>query len=276
MTSLAIVTATTNLERALPCITSWLQKADNPPTIYLVLNGARPADAYDSKGYKGVYTSHEYLGSVPAFRQGVDMALKDDCSIIACLHDDFEILESGWDQKVVKYFDRYPAIGLLGFGGAVGLGQVGMYDRPYDPMSLARSEFRSDLVDAETHGIRSLLAEQVACLDGFSQIGYRGFWEGHHAGVDSPKDRRPWTLLEELGFRHHFYDGALGLLAARYGWETWYVPLRAKHWGGRTAVGDPGYQAWAKTQDPKGDQGFWEAAHKIGWQEFHDILPLRI
>lgn len=285
--SLTVVTATTNLERARPCIESWIRKADGPLDPVLVVgNGMATPSQEEATSFPGrvvVLSTDQYLGSVQAFQIGMEVALRTDAMIIACLHDDFEIFEQGWDGKVVKYFLRLPQLGLAGFGGAVGLGQPGMYDHPYDPMSLARSGFRSDLVDAEAHGIRSLLVEPVACLDGFSQIGRRAFWEGRWAPakhdqtaeVLSPA-HRPWTVLKDLGFTHHFYDGALGCLAARAGWETWYIPLRSKHWGGRTAVGDPGYQAWAKQQDPKGDQGFWEAAHKIGYAAFRDVLPLRI
>jgi hypothetical protein len=282
MTPLAIVTATTQLDQARPCIESWIRYAQTPPAIYLVLNGAAlsPEAAFETARYAGVYNAHDYLGSVPAFRRGVDMALKADHPIIACLHDDYEILEHGWDAKVWLYFTRHPQMGLAGFGGAIGLGSEHIYKQPYDPMQLARRGFRSNLVDAEAHGIRSLLAEPVACLDGFSQIGRRAFWEGctvEKGRIGETAERhRPWTVLENLGFIHHFYDGALGCVARRYGWETWYVPLRSQHHGGGTAVGDPGYQEWAKTQVEGGDHGFWEAAHTIGYEAFRDVLPLRV
>lgn len=283
--SLAVVTATTDLKRAWPCIQTWIDKASQPVSLFVVINGAKEPIANNTPLFAGLYQCAEYMGSVPAFRRGVDMALSDyrQFSIIACLHDDFEIQEPEWDLKVAKYFDRRPNLGLAGFGGAVGLGALDMYERPYDPMSLARVGFRSNLEDAEKHGTRSLLAEPVACLDGFSQIGYRGFWNGlwspakataPHVRVEAAE--RPWTTLERLGFVHHFYDGALGCLSARLGWETWYIPLRGKHYGGRTAVGDKGYQAWATGKDPRGDQGFWEAAHRIGYREFKDVLPLRV
>ena len=84
--------------------------------------------------------------------------------------------------------------------------------------------------------------------------------------LGQPRDRshrRPWTVLENLGIRHHLYDGLLGCLAKRYGWETWFLPVHCHHLGGVTAVGDQGYQAWAKTQtDGVGDQAFW--AQEIG------------
>jgi hypothetical protein len=280
---LAVVTATTNLERARPCIESWVkQRADGDPLpIYLIINGGRRTESVEIEGASTVWLSREeYLGSVQAFRMGVDAALKGDYEIIACLHDDFEIFEHGWDFKVRTYFARNPELGLAGFGGAIGLGAEDMYRKPYDPMSLARLGFRSNLVDAEAHGVRSLLVEQVACLDGFSQIGRRDFWYGEHnhaiPGGILKGDVRPWQLLEDLGIVHHLYDSLLGAIAARYGWQTYYIPLRAQHHGGGTAVADPGYGDWAKSKIEGGDRGFWEQAHRIGYEQFRDVLPLRV
>jgi hypothetical protein len=267
---LHVVTASTNLAQATACIDTWHKAARTPIKTLIVSNGGD--------------TGQPYLGTVPAFRHGVDQILAEtDADVIACFHDDLAIDEEGWDEKVLRYFDRYPAMGLAGFGGAKGLGHWGLYDEraSYDPMHLARNGFRSDLVDAEVHGIRSLLAEPVACLDGFSQIGRRAFWLGQRASNPNTdpawqRDPRPWTVLEDLGIVHHGYDGMLGCLAARYGWQTWYIPLRCKHYGGRTAVGDVGYQAWAKTKHPEGDHGLWQDAHKIWYEAFKDVLPLRV
>lgn len=289
---LAVVTASTNLGRARGCLESWHEHATLPLQVLVVENGV---------------PEQPHLGTVPAFRRGVDQLLREsDAEVIACLHDDFEIQEAGWDEKVLRGFDRYPQVGLLGFGGAKGLGDEDLYQKDYEPMQLARRGFRSNLVDAEAHGLRSLLSERVACLDGFSQVGRRAFWEGFsfkQARLAPHLDRlaeelaaewpqgfigegpaeaaktftleanRPWTVLESLGFIHHFYDGALGCLAKRYGWQVYYVPLRARHYGGRTAVGDPGYQAWA--QQYGGDHALWREAHRIGYGAFMDVLPIR-
>lgn len=275
MSRLAIVTASTNLERAAACLDSWHETARTEPKILIVENGGE--------------TGEPYLGTVPAFRQGVDQVLAEtDAEVICCFHDDLEILETGWDEKVLRLFDREPACGLAGFGGALGLGDPGIYQKPYNPMQLARAMFRSNMVNAEVHGIRSLLTERVACLDGFSQIGRREFWlgQGRTPNLANARDpdtygglrqwSRPWTHLESLGVIHHFYDGMLGCLAARYGWEAWYLPVRCDHHGGLTAVGDAGYQEWAKTKTSEGDHGFWQQAHEIGYKEFKDVLPLRV
>lgn len=286
---LVVVTATTDPARARACIESWDANAHGHLQIEIVVNGRSwtPEDG-ESTGVQAHWILvNDYVGTVRAFHIGVTRVLEDDpgADIIACLHDDFRIDEARWDEKVIRHVERHPACGLLGFGGALGLGHPNLYTSPYDPMQLARRHFRSNLVDAEVHGIRSLLPERVACLDGFSQVGRREFWMGDHLRtregrlqihpLPERKDR-PWDVLADLGIVHHWYDGGLGCLAKRYGWETWYLPLRGQHYGGQTAVGDRGYAEWAKTQTPDGDQGFWKHAHEIGYRAFKDILPLRV
>jgi hypothetical protein len=268
--AIGIVTATTNLARASRTIDSWSQCSSRRIPIQIVVNGgvaARP-----------------YLGVVPAFREGVDELLRTEpeVDIIACFHDDLTILDEGWDTRVQQAFDRHKTLGLAGFSGAIGLGTDDLYHGPYDPMQLARIGFRSNLVDAETHGARSLVPEMVVCCDGFSQIGRRAFFLGQslQEHLEHQTSRRgctrPWTALEQLGFVHHFYDGALGCLARRLGWQVRYLPVRCHHQGGQTAVGDPGYQRWAALEIDGGDRGFWEAAHRIGYDTFKDVLPLRL
>lgn len=279
--SLAIVTATTNPARARSCLLTW--NLPEALTTVVVLNTAEePVEGIPTalRDLPATYVcAKNYLGTVPAFRAGVDFVLEHSTAdLIACLHDDFAIHEPDWQQRTIRHFETHPACGLAGYGGAVGLGSADLYQTPYDPMQLARIGFRSNLVDAEVHGMRSLLAEPVACLDGFSQVGRREFWEGfERPGSQRPTlESRPLTYLADHGFVHHFYDGALGCLAARAGWETWYLPLRGRHYGGQTAVGDSGYQAWATRQIPGGDQGFWEQSHRRGYELFTDVLPLRL
>lgn len=294
---LGIVTATTNVERAMPCIKTWIDNSLAPLRVIVLVNGAGDTTSWYWPDYvTAFHVEREYMGSVPAFRRAIDAMLipfatddpHDPPDVIAAFHDDVEIHEMGWDRKVLSHFMRHPKCGLAGFGGALGLGDQDIYQKPYEPVQLARVNFRSNLVDAEVHGIRSLVPEQVACLDGFSQIGRREFWQGIAAprppvegasitvGEYDPS-YRPWTLLENLGIKHHLYDGLLGALAKRYGWETWYIPVRCRHLGGQTAVGDTGYQEWAKQQtDGVGDHQFWEEAHRIGYDAFRDVLPIRV
>lgn len=259
---LCIVTATTDLVRSRACRWSWEATAAHRLQVYCVENGReRP-----------------YLGTVPAFAEGVRQALAGGHEIIACFHSDVLIQEDGWDLRVLEHFRTHPNCGLAGFGGAVGLGSDDLYKAPYSPHQLARQGYRSNTSDAEAHGTRTTEVQRVACFDGFSQIGHSAFWTGWRNTPHTQVVRGPnlFARLRDLGITHHLYDGLIGCYAKRLGWEAWLIPVACTHYGGMEAVGDPGYQEWARTQHPEGDQGFWKVAHEIGYREFKDCLPLRV
>jgi hypothetical protein len=214
----------------------------------------------------------DYLGVVPAFCLGLHAVIHraQPQDIIALLHDDVEIFEQDWDLKVLEHFDSHPQTCLAGFFGATGLGAPDIYKTPYDPMQLARMDCWSNMDDAEAHGQRSETPRRAVCFDGFSQI------------MTVELAKYITLQLEHSKLTHHAFDSAIGALAARfcrdrgYEYEAWMIPIRCHHAGGQTAVGDPGYQAWAKARIEKGDQGFWEESHRYFYEELRDILPLRL
>ncbi len=288
--TLAVVTATLDMNRALACVNSWWNRSSGAVDLgYIVVQANTthprrwewPIDGIPLM----VYSTEDILGTVPSFAIGVQKALEDGADLIACFHDDLLIEEDGWDETVIRLFKACPRAGLCGFGGAKGLGADDIYKTPYNPMQLARIGFRSNMRDAEAHGLRSTSAEPVACLDGFSQIGTARFWRGQ-LRFQTSGERIPWITdnlfaeMQRQGVTHHFYDGMLGCYAKRLGYQTWFLPVACHHFGGRTAVGDARYIAWANAQNGdldglNGDAKFWIQAHQIGYEEFHDVLPLR-
>lgn len=292
---LAIVTATLDVGRALECISSW-QTPDHTVDLIVVDQGQVGVPEYPGPVHQ--ILTHKIKGVVPAFAEGVQAALETDAEIIACLHDDLLIEDPEWAQKVLEWFDASPHCGLLGFGGGTGLAAGDIYQTPYNPMQLARQDFVSNMRDAESHGRRArsggghrwpYLPERVACLDGFSQIGRREYWEGQERGRTwTGEQGRPENLFETMqhwGLIHHAYDAALGAFAARLGWEVWMLPIACHHYGGRTAVADTRYHEWANRYaasterggviEGTGDQVFWERSHRIVYEQFRDVLPIR-
>jgi len=214
----------------------------------------------------------EYLGVVPAFHAACEVALRSsDAEIFCCFHDDLQIREANWDLVVADHFDRHPQCDLAGFGGAMGVGVDGMYDKDveFQPSMLGRRDFGSNMLDARTHGDLWSSPRQVAVLDGFSMIFRRRFLE-----LDASANI--FTRLTALGMIHHAYDVAISGLAHEQGRETWFLPIMCHHGGGQTAVGDPGYQNWAKTTRPHGDQDFWEESHRITYDLMRGILPFSV
>lgn len=271
--TLAIVTATMNPTRAQACLRSWLGQSTYHHQVYAVhtiLPGTvEPAAVKEDVGVllgafaPGVHIVQRAVGGVvPAFAEGVERAYLDGHRAVLCLHDDVLIEQEGWDTVVLEAI--LDGVTFGGFGGGTSLGAADIYQTPYNPMQLARGDFASNMRDAEAHGRRTTLPEPMVCFDGFSQLGV-GEWF-----------REAWRWLGASGVQHHFYDGMLGCLARRYKREGVLLPIRCHHFGGQTAVADPYYSDWARTQHPDGDQGFWGDAHKIGYEAFRDVLPLRL
>lgn len=290
---LAVVTATLDPVRAAPCIESWKATAGADVRVYLLLQSAAEQITIPF-GAPGLYTvlhRREILGVVPAFAIGVQRALEEGAEIIACLHDDLLIEETGWDQEVLDLFNLLPEMGLCGFGGALGLGDADIYQTPYHPMQLARQTFLSNMRHAEAHGQRETRFRWISCLDGFSQIGRREFWLQDRliGNLISPLVDRPgnnlFDVMASWGLVHHAYDAALGCFAKRLGWRVGLVPIACHHFGGQTAVADPRYTNWAREQfssithdgqQVQGDAACWTHAHREVYERFRDVLPLRV
>jgi hypothetical protein len=286
VTKLRVVTAMIDPEKTKHLWGSWRANSEGWPwTGHVVVNGA-PQTGEQLRELmelaKGGTLSavHHPLSVLPAFylafsKMSVSAFHKDPVTyreerlegggdIIALLHDDLRIDEPRWAEKVIEFFDTHPEAVLAGFGGAYGIGAPGMYDRPFDPMTLARHGFISNMEHAEAHGSRALTARPVAVLDGFSLIG-RGWF------VKQALDN-----LQKMEVMHHAYDAYFGMLARKMGKQVWFLPFRCHHHGGMSAVASASYNEWAKTQDPQGDQGFWLKSHRQVWEAGRGLLPFDV
>lgn len=290
--SLAIVTATADPNRAADCFRSWLRRSTYHLPVVVVYQPFNDEHEKNVKRLKpgkvsagspnvteavrtlldcfapGVHISSQRpSGVVPAFAHGVRRAFDNpDVKAVLCLHDDVLIEQDGWDAEVISYLDGRSWEGAyFGFGGGQGLGDSRLYKTDYNPMQLARQGFISNMRDAEMHGSRSVNRERVVCFDGFSAGGTRDWFE------------RAWHVLETLGFVHHAYDSALGCYARKVGIPYgMMIPVQVHHYGGRTAVADANYAEWAAKTIEGSDHGFWEASHRILYDQFPGQLPLRL
>jgi hypothetical protein len=185
--------------------------------------------------------------------------------ILGFLHDDVEVHHRGWDVDVQEFFASHPKCGMLGFGGAIGLGTDDLYQDRYDYHQLARINYMSNSVDAEDHGIRTTKPRRVAVLDGFSQIIRRTAYN----------EVGGWEKVRNMGISFHMYDAAMACLMAEKGWEVWLLPLSCIHKGGGTSASKQ-YDAWLRRQGINGDQQIHREAHKIIYRRFKNTLPLRV
>lgn len=194
-----------------------------------------------------------------------DLALGRTEDLLAFIHSDVEIYDPEWQGKVEAHFLEHGRCGLLGFGGALGLGHPDIYKRPYQLQQLARFEYFSAVRDWETHGYYLAVPKRVAMLDGFALIFRREAYE----------EMGGWTSALEIGLQFHMYDFAACCMMERLGWEVWAIPMDCLHKGGGVSVSTE-YDAWLRAQGIAGDSEVHTKAHEICYREFKDILPWRI
>ena len=188
-----------------------------------------------------------------------------DADLLAFLHDDVTIYEPDWEGIVEDFMEHRPECGLLGFGGALGLGTADIYKTPYRLQQLARIDYWSNVRDAEVHGRRATDNMRVTMLDGFALIFRRAAYV----------EMGGWQALLNMGLTFHMYDFAACCIMQRLGWEVWMLPMDCQHHGGGTSVSRE-YDEWLRSQGIAGDSEVHAKAHEICYREFRDVLPWRL
>lgn len=190
--------------------------------------------------------------------------------IIAFLHSDCEIFEQGWDERVLREFDD-PSVGVVGFGGALQLGEDDIYKKPYEMHQLRRIGYRSNTNDAETHGERFTGECDVATLDGFALIVRRDLLDTWlHQRAPKNEHGWPWRTMP-----FHNYDNACCIQARKRGYKVRFVGVRCHHHGGRTTV-TTAYDEWSRRVLGKPDSEVHAESHRVLYEMGRGILPIRV
>lgn len=207
------------------------------------------------------YVVWRQMGVLPSYQAGYEYFKGTGVEVVAFFHDDLELKEQGWDEKVLKEFED-PSVGVVGFGGALRLGSDDIYKVRYHYTQLIRDGYGSNVDDAEVHGERFTGERDVAVLDGFCLIVRRalldrvGGWPSHYAP-------------------HHCYDTWVCLMAHRLHYRVRLVGVRCHHHGGRTAT-RPEWNEWCATTKWGSDAGMHAFNHRLLYDEFRGVLPVRV
>jgi hypothetical protein len=193
------------------------------------------------------------------------LANESTAEFMAFAHDDLEIHDQDWQRHVEYFFRLQPECGMIGFGGAKGLGVDSLYKTRYHLQQLARIDYMSNATDAEVHGRRVIAPQQVAVLDGFCQIIRRSAY-GEVGG---------WKAVLDMGITFHGYDLVMACLMAEKKWQVWMLPISCTHHGGMTSTSRE-YDKWLRDQGIEGDLEIHQKAHPIIYERFRNILPLRV
>ena len=198
--------------------------------------------------------------------------------VIAFLHSDCEIFEPGWDERVLREFDD-PKVGVVGFGGALQLGEDDIYRTPYRLTQLRRIDYRSNTRDAKQHGERFTGACDVATLDGFALVVRRELLAKWHRrnilnrGINAHVTISMGWPVERYPF--HNYDNALCVHAHRAGYRVRLVGIDCIHHGGATATTEA-YQQWSLDKLGKPDHQVHTDSHVALYEDGRGVLPWRV
>ena len=136
--------------------------------------------------------------------------------LLAFLHNDVPIVESGWDKRVIEAFDNDPLLGCVGFigsnevdrAGGRGLGTVSNF--------MGLEYITGGAAAAEVHGKRYAGLKPAATVDFCSMIFRR-------------------EVLEKLSkpeVAHHFYDRIWCLETIENGYHVATLGIACDHFGG--------------------------------------------
>lgn len=186
----------------------------------------------------------------------------DHCGsdVIMFVHDDVTIHSEDWHQQAMYKFLCAPNVGVVGFGGALGLGDPDLYKRPYDMQDMARVSYMSNQTDWHAHGQALYEPKRVAVLDAFFMAVRRDFLM---AAGNWPTE-----------LTHHCLDLWLACEAARHKVETWIVPVSVTHHGGGTST-KKAYQDAKWVQGGSTEQDHIRP-HRWIYNKYRDVLPLEV
>jgi hypothetical protein len=269
--NIAICIPTMDVKRAAKCIGIARETSKHNVRVFVHRNGMPlitqewvARDAYgDSTGADIITASAKNIGVTPALHElylaatGPTGGFTDD-DFLLFIHDDTFILDLDWDVKVKEWLAERPNAALFGFGGARGLGDPDLYQKPYVLSQLARRDFISNMRDAECHGRRVTEPTQVATLDLFA-IGAR---------VSFLKSIDGWNFWPHV---HHGLDNAICCEAARQRREVWVFPIACHHAGGLTSTRVDFNKDFGEAEGKIHSDG-----HVTLYEDYRDVLPLMV
>jgi len=247
--------------------------ADGPVEVLLASNCCKlDAARFHSCVRLGIFESEDNDGVVPQMHRLWEEARKTPASlvdarddILVYIHDDCQILEKGWDGRVISIMSTQPACDAIGFVGGTGIGAADIYQSPYAMIQLGRHNVHSNLVDAESHGARATGPMLLATADGCALILRRSF-------LDEMGGWSSWWPEP-----NHGYDNALACELRRRGRQLWLLPVRFAHPSPLkfttppNIVGSQRYVARFGT-----DQEVHARAHQRLYDTYRDVLPFHV
>lgn len=211
-----------------------------------------------------VVRNEQNTGVYPTFQQGLGLTKSP---FIFYSHNDVEMLEWGWDEKMNRIIkqavSRGVNPGVLGMFGAYGIGTPDLYVKPYHFTQLMRRDCITvqGMHDGKSAALLETDAERIIVLDGFSLIVSRAMVCKAMRGAFDYK-RFP---------AHHMYDIDICVTSHVAGFTNWCIDVDCKHHGGVTST----REKWAEEMGSS-DQEIHRQAHRVFYDKWRGKLPLHI
>jgi len=250
-------------------IESWFTLAKGRVSILFIDNGSsQPLE--EQSFFKRWAETHSVrcirndknTGVYPTFQQGMEQT---ESQFVFFSHNDVEMLEWGWDEKMKTILNSLDNPGVCGMFGARGIGQSSIYRTPYHYTQLMRWDCITVQSmhegDPKSSSLISKDAEQIAVLDGFSMIVSR---EMFNKALNGKFDHERYPS-------HHCYDQDICLDAHFAGYKNYVIDVDCKHHGGVTST----REKWAEEMGST-DLKIHRAAHRVMYDKFRGRLPVGV
>lgn len=246
--------------------TSWFEKAKSTLSILFIDNGSEEL-LTDQKFFKNwqrycdvrCIRNEKNTGVYPTFQQGYEAT---DSKFIFFSHNDVEMKEYGWDEKLSRILMSRSDFGVCGMFGAKGIGTPDIYKSPYQFTQLMRWNCItvSSMAGAGGRLIRKDI-ERVVVLDGFSLITNREMIDRAFSGKFDHDNYPP----------HHNYDHDICLTSHFGGFKNYVIDIDCKHHGGATST----REKWAEEMG-KTDLSIHRQAHVVMYEKYRGRLPVSV
>ena len=183
---------------------------------------------------------------------------------IMFIHSDVEVYTPDWHKHTIDVFQSYVQVGVVGWGGALGIGHPDIYKIPYHISQLARTSYASNDKHAQNHGglwTWNRGAREVATLDGFCLAVRCSLFDQ----VGGFPDALPF----------HNYDNWLCLRSHQLGFRVMQVGVNCWHKGGGHSVRG-GWDDWARRKLGKSDEEVHKESHVWLYEQMRGVLPVRV
>jgi len=248
---------------------SWFALAKSRLNVLFIDNGSdQPLVEQEFIGRWGeehsvrVLRNEKNTGVYPTFQQGMEAT---DSEFVFFSHNDVEMLEWGWDERMSAILSLLKKPGVCGMFGAKGIGTPDIYKAPYKFTQLMRWHCVTvrAMYEGDPNASRILNGnyEQIAVLDGFSMIVSRRMF-GEALGGRFDHERYPV---------HHCYDQDICLDSHFGGFKNYVIDVNCKHHGGATST----HEKWAEEMGTT-DHKIHRDAHKVMYQKFLGRLPVGV